>query len=281
VRNIYAPVTFFYFCHIYNKQIDMISIYYLHRGDNTPIYVGQTGNPKLRTYNHKQALGKDIVMEIIDSVKQDEILFWERHYMSLFKSWGFKLLNKNKGGGGCPKGVKKPYISECHKGRISPNLKKGKKILQYSLDGEFISEWNNINHALDKLNLGIVNESIRQVLVGKSYKSGGFIWKYYTEDYPLNLSKDEVYFRNNPTYGPLGQKLSKERGAKISKALKGIKREDKYRAVNQYDKEGNLLNTFPSITEASNVTGAWISCITTCCRGNQKTANGYIWKYVS
>lgn len=260
----------------------MISIYYLHRGDDTPIYVGQTGNPKLRTYNHKQALGKNIVMEVIDSVKQNEILFWERHYMSLFKSWGFELLNKNKGGGGSPKGVKKPYISECHKGRISPNLKKGKKILQYSLDGEFISEWDNINHAINKLNLKIANESIRVCLTGKSNRSAGYIWKYYTEDYPLNLSEEEVYKRNNPVFNfSNNYKQSQASRDKISKALKGRKKEYQYKAVNQYDKEGNLLNTFISVNEAADFNKIPACGISSCCRGNQKTAKGYIWKYVN
>ena len=185
-------------------------------------------------------------------------------------------------GGRCKIGTKKPSISLLFKGRTSPNLKKGKKILQYSLDGEFISEWDNINHAINKLNLKVTNESIRQSLKGKSNKSGGFIWKYFTEDYPLNLSKNEVDKANNPTYGPLGQKLSEERSKKISKALKGVKRGKNLKiskSVCQYSMDGELLNIYDSVTEAANAVGADGSNITACCRGKKKHVKKYNWEY--
>lgn len=76
-------------------------IYYLHRGDNIPFYVGKTKNKKLhRNYQHKYTYGKDTLLEIIDEIPTHEWKFWEKHYISLFKSWGFNLINKNNGGGG-------------------------------------------------------------------------------------------------------------------------------------------------------------------------------------
>lgn len=39
-------------------------------------------------------------IDIIDVVPYDESNFWEQHYISLFKSWGFKLVNSTEGGDG-------------------------------------------------------------------------------------------------------------------------------------------------------------------------------------
>jgi group I intron endonuclease len=72
----------------------------------------------------------------------------------------------------------KPGVTKAHTGRISPNRGKGNPILQYDLEGNYISEWNNINEAISSLNLQISNESIRQCLKGKSKKSAGYVWEY-------------------------------------------------------------------------------------------------------
>lgn len=51
------------------------------------------------------------------------------------------------------------------------------------------------------------------------------------------------------------------------------------RAVSQYDQEGNLVEEFGGILEASRKTGIDHRGISDTCRGKQKTAGGYIWKY--
>lgn len=43
---------------------------------------------------------KDINIEILDICDESNHQFWEQHYISLYKSWGFKLLNKTIGGEG-------------------------------------------------------------------------------------------------------------------------------------------------------------------------------------
>lgn len=48
--------------------------------------------------------------------------------------------------------------------------------------------------------------------------------------------------------------------------------------VNQFSKEGNLINTFNSIREASIATGIDEKWISNCYCKKQKTAGGYIWK---
>ena len=39
-------------------------------------------------------------MEVIDEVNLEMWEFWEQYYISLFKSWGFNLVNSTDGGGG-------------------------------------------------------------------------------------------------------------------------------------------------------------------------------------
>lgn len=55
----------------------------------------------------------------------------------------------------------------------------------------------------------------------------------------------------------------------------------KGKTVLQLDIEGNLINTYTSLTEASKTTGIKSSNISACCLNKQryKTAGGYVWKY--
>lgn len=92
-------------------------------------YIGKANNPKLRFNGHlreclktetlknnwiKSLLNKGLkpIVEIIDEVLESEWQFWERHYISLYKSWGFKLKNDPK----CPGGDCGPTM----KGKDNP-----------------------------------------------------------------------------------------------------------------------------------------------------------------
>lgn len=80
-------------------------------------YVGKTNKPKERLHKHiqsarlikkpnrnmswvKSLLNVDLkpIMEVIDTVNDNDWKFWEMHYISLYKSWGFKLNNHTNGG---------------------------------------------------------------------------------------------------------------------------------------------------------------------------------------
>lgn len=76
-------------------------IYFLHKGDNIPFYVGKSINKNLhRSYQHKKTYGKNTLIEIIDTVNTNDWKFWESYWIEQFKQWGFILKNKNNGGGG-------------------------------------------------------------------------------------------------------------------------------------------------------------------------------------
>ena len=49
--------------------------------------------------------------------------------------------------------------------------------------------------------------------------------------------------------------------------------------VAQYDKQGNLIKIWDYIKQASEELGIHKDSISACCRGKQKSAGGYIWRY--
>jgi hypothetical protein len=77
----------------------MVKIYILER-NNIPFYVGKSKDPIRRKHTHTKKFGIDINLTIIDEVKISEWKIWECYWIEQFRQWGFKLENKNKGGGG-------------------------------------------------------------------------------------------------------------------------------------------------------------------------------------
>ena len=108
--------------------MEYTNIYYLHKGDNIPFYIGKTNRSLIsRLSNHKIRLKLDFLkIELIDKVYTDEWKFWESYWIEQFKVWGFNLDNKNKGGGGST------FLSESTKLKIKLKIKnhptRGKKI---------------------------------------------------------------------------------------------------------------------------------------------------------
>lgn len=91
-----------------NNGIETIKIYYLHKGDNIPFYVGKTINPKNREKQHKFEREESVKMVIVEEVKKDKWKCRESYWIEQFTQLGFVLENKNKGGGGPLGGTPKP-----------------------------------------------------------------------------------------------------------------------------------------------------------------------------
>jgi group I intron endonuclease len=60
--------------------------------------------------------------------------------------------------------------------KIRGNTKKGNKVIQYDLQGNFINEWKNAAEA--KKHTGVGNASISMCCRGVNKSAGGFIWKF-------------------------------------------------------------------------------------------------------
>jgi hypothetical protein len=180
-------------------------IYYIHNGDNIPFYVGKSNRLQGRISSHKKAFGENIVLEVIDEVPLNEWKFWEIYWIEQFKTWGFNLKNKNNGGGGATKqnfsplrnkkiskarlGKPMPHkgksFTEEHKQKIKQTrgfLKNRKNtwqiipVLQYSLDGKFIKEWESQTEATKYLNK--TGDGIGACCRGRQKQAYGYIWKF-------------------------------------------------------------------------------------------------------
>lgn len=178
----------------------------LSKKDGIPFYIGKTNNIYGREYSHKQTYGCDTILEILDEVPINKWRFWEAYYISLYRSWGFKLKNKNNGGGGLTTvifnkernikiGIKTKGMSKAHKGKpftkehkAKIKAKRGhllgrkntwqiKPVLQYDRHGNFIQEWES-QHAA-QVKLGKENsDGIGAVCRGNQKTAYGFIWKF-------------------------------------------------------------------------------------------------------
>ena len=120
------------------------------------------------------------------------------------------------------------------------------KIKQFSLKGDFIREWNSIKEAEEFLGKPHAQSNISACCLGKKHRAYGYIWRYADDASSLEIK-------------PLAP----------------------YRApINQITKEGKIINTYPTIAEASRQTGIGSTCIGNVLRGWSKSAGGYVWKFV-
>lgn len=181
-------------------------IYYLSRKDDIPFYIGKTKNPvNIRLNSHNYLKEKGLKINVIDEVNSSEWKFWEKHYISLFRSWGFNLENKNEGGNGPsggynlsektknkiglsnskpkPKGFgeklsnqrKNNWVIPQH--QIEAGIKaRNKPTIQYDLNGNFIKEHESSKQAAQYVGVHEVN--MRLHLGGKYKTCKGFIFKY-------------------------------------------------------------------------------------------------------
>lgn len=53
------------------------------------------------------------------------------------------------------------------------------------------------------------------------------------------------------------------------------------RAVSQYSRSGNHIQTFPSITAAADSVNMHKTHVCAACRGRKQTAGGYVWRYAA
>lgn len=135
---------------------------------------------------------------------------------------------------------------------------------------------------------------------GYNIYEGGF-----NPSMPESTKKKISVSRMGKNYGRVGEKApaygmrhTEESKRKISEAQRGEKNwiygkhhteetKDKIRAthskickrVKQYDKDGNLINEFPSIHYAAKATGINRHDISFCLLGRYKTAGKSVWKY--
>lgn len=120
-----------------------------------------------------------------------------------------------------------------------------RSIIQYTLNGSFIREYDSLAEASKFTN--IHKSSISNVCNGKSHTAGGYRWAY----------KDKQLIMDKPHQQP---KLRKQ--------------------VVQLDKNtGDIIQVYESLTEAHLATQINLANIGQVCNGKRQTAGGFKWKY--
>lgn len=213
-------------------------IYKIENIINKKIYIGQSIEIEKRWKKHLstkdnflihkaiQKYGKNnfnfSILEECDINSLDEReCYWINYYNSIVPN-GYNMISGGSNGAGLAKGI---------------------KVVQYSLQGEYIQEYDS---ALQASNLTGIDHWSICACCRKEYKhSGGFQWRYI-------FDKEEVKplsIRTNFT-------------------------------VQQIDKETNeIIAEFSSLAEATKLTGVASSTICNVCNGKGKTAGGFKWKY--
>lgn len=213
-------------------------IYKIENLTNGKIYIGQSVEIEQRWKKHliakddfaiHQAIRKygknNFTFSIVEECKAELLnereCYWINYYNSIVPN-GYNMIIGGSNGAGIAKGL---------------------KVIQYSLSGDYINEFESAQQASNLT--GIDHWSIC-ACCRKEYKhSGGFQWRYASD-------KEEVKslsIRTNFT-------------------------------VLQINKETNeIIAEFSSLAEASKFTGIASSTICNVCKGKGKTAGGFKWQY--
>lgn len=129
-------------------------------------------------------------------------------------------------------------LTEGGKGVLNyQNVKSRKKVYQFSLNGDFLNEYESLTEAAEVNNLFL--SDISKCCRGEANTHGGFFWSF------------------------------KRKNNNFVKNKKNLK----------FDLNGNLLEIYESINDASNSTGILYSYISRCCKGELIKINDLYFRY--
>lgn len=229
--------------------------------------------------SHEISEGYEIKIFELDSIESDGKNWeWlEQYWISQMKAWGFNLNNLTKGGDGnknqrfSKEAIEKrrakmigrhipdyvrAKISKSNSKPLSPEHRRivteknremrNKPILQYSLDGKFIKEWECMNDAAKFYNVTCSHIASYMKTRDKRRSAIGFQWKFKNETHEIK---------------PVGHCQSKW--------------------TEIYDKDTRrLIKRFRTLNDASKMVGAHVGTVSIHAK-NGKPINGYIIKTVS
>lgn len=153
----------------------------------------KTGRKKKKNYKEswissllKQNLEPKIIL--IDEVENSEWEFWEKYWISQFKTWGFNLTNGTDGG-------ISPFVTHLIQATAlkKANNKRRRKIIQYDLNGKFIKIWKSVTEAAAN------NSALRKHIsrASKNKKSaGGYMWRYYEKNFNKKIEPYNFDYKN-------------------------------------------------------------------------------------
>ena len=142
-------------------------------GDPNKIYIGKTKNS--RKNNHKKTYGQNIIYTYIDEIDSLDKKYWkplEQYWIEQFRQWGFKIMNKNKGGGGSS------FWTEEQKSNINRKI----KISQSNIGKHFLTQKQRNNIGNKNKNRKLTSEQIDKIVKAK-------LGKKRSKEHNLNFAK--------------------------------------------------------------------------------------------
>lgn len=188
-------------------------------------------------------------MELLEECDDEDLNPLEQLYIEHYNTFSPNGYNLTTGGDTF-------QLSEETKTKLSDALKNNeslsKQIGQYSSDGKFIQSFQSSKEAERQLN--ITASHINECCNGGRKMAGGFIWCFYENDNDLT---------------DLSQYKYKSQ----------INNKSKSKQVNQYDDNGYLVKTYPSIAEAARQIGRSSCAILQVIKGHNPKSNGFRFRY--
>lgn len=249
------------------KEVNSYEVYKITDLTNNKIYVGATTEGSgLRFRRHitraeagssypicqaiREHGSKNFKVEILEFCDSlDSMNDREAYWIAFTGCTNPEIGYNGKAGGGIrfQSEESRMKIGDAHRGKIS---NKRKSLLQYDSEGNFIKEYASLSSAEDQT--GICRSSILRVINKKALKpsvKNPYIWIYKTEDIvPYKVNPSDYY--QNLDYKRTVNTVFLEKRVLTDGDMTKLST-----PVAQYDLEGNLINKYESISEASKTTG--------------------------
>jgi hypothetical protein len=192
-------------------------IYYLHKEDNIPFYIGKTNNPNNRKNVHKNKLKCNIELVVIDEAVGEEWRQLEEFYIQLFRSWGFILTNGFKGGGGASYWTDKQKYNPIRRNKLSKPKPKGfGDKIKNNRDHKAAGKKSSLSNQKHYISGSARNQKISQKLKGRKVD--------WTGDNIIQLDLNGNFIKEWPSIRQAGIELANTSGETIRKCLKGLQK---------------------------------------------------------
>lgn len=242
------------YCKIDNKYHGYI--YKIYNTENDKIYIGQTRRSidirwKQHLLSSKSDKDKNTVLyRAMNKYGVDKFniqLIQEYSFES--KEELIKILNEEEIKYISKYNSIKPNGYNMQLGGKSPTESLKQPVDQYSLDGKLLNSYESLSEACSSSDKKLNYKHISECCRGKLYTSGGYVWRWTGEPF-------DKYDTSDKRYVP----------------------------IDQYSKDGVFIKHYNSCADATyevfgKVDKSYSSHIVSCCRGQRKTAYGFVWRY--
>lgn len=234
-------------------------IYKIYNTENNKIYIGQTRRTiNIRWKQHLSEAKKDKNKNTLLYNAMNKYGF-AKFNIQLIKEYSFntkneliQMLDKEEIRYISEYNSMKPNGYNMQRGGKSPTESLKCPVDKYSLKGEFLKSYESYSEACSDSAEELNYHHISECCNGKLYSSGGYVWRHKGDPFDKYNNVDK---RCTP--------------------------------VDVYSKNGEFIKHFVSMADAvyellgSTDHKKYSSHITSCCKGNRKTAYGFVWRYVN